>query len=84
MMGADFFETARHQARHEAEGLPPIGLGRDVQIRNAIIDKNARVGDGVVIENRDKVWERDGDDYCIRDGIVIVPRSGVIPPGTII
>ena len=28
--------------------------------------------------------EKDGDGYFIRDGIVIVPKDGVIPDGTVI
>lgn len=84
MMGADFFETPEHRRRHETEGLPPIGLGRNVRARNAIIDKNARIGDGAVIENRAGLAQYDGPDFWVRDGIVIVPRSGVIAPGTVI
>lgn len=84
MMGADFFETPEHRRRHETEGLPPVGLGRGVKVRRAIIDKNARIGDGAVIENRDGVRERDAEDHFIREGIVIIPRSGVVQPGTVI
>jgi len=84
MMGADFFEMPAHQNRHKAEGLPPIGLGRNVAVRNAIIDKNARIGDGAIIQNRAGVRDLDADNYCIREGITIVPRSGVIHPGTVI
>lgn len=84
MMGADFFETPEHRARHETEGLPPIGLGRNVRARRAIIDKNARIGDGVVIENAAGLADREGADYWIKEGIVIVPRSAALPPGTVI
>ncbi len=84
MMGADFFETSEHRRRHATEGVPPLGLGRNVRVRNAIIDKNARVGDDVVLENRAGERERDGPDYWVREGIIIVPRSGIIPPGTVL
>ena len=40
VMGADFFEDA------PPPGLPPVGVGHGCFIRNAIIDKNARIGDG--------------------------------------
>ncbi len=84
MMGADFFETDEHRLRHRSEGLPPVGLGRGVEVRNAIIDKNARIGEGARIVNEAGAMERDGPDYWVREGIVIVPRSGVIQPGTVI
>lgn len=84
MMGADFFETPEHRRRHETEGLPPIGLGRNVKVRRAIIDKNARIGDGAIIENRAGLRTHDGPDFWVREGIVIVPRSGVIQPGRVI
>jgi glucose-1-phosphate adenylyltransferase len=84
MMGADFFETPEHRRRHETEGLPPIGIGRRVHVRNAIIDKNARIGEGATINYDPARPERDGPEYWVRDGIVIVPRSGIITPGTVI
>jgi glucose-1-phosphate adenylyltransferase len=48
------------------------------------VDKNARVGRGVRIVNEKGVPEADGDGYFIRDGIVIVPKDGVIPDGAVI
>jgi glucose-1-phosphate adenylyltransferase len=48
------------------------------------VDKNARIGRGVRIENAEGVTETDGDGYFIRDGIVIVPKNGVIQDGTVI
>lgn len=62
----------------------PFGIGHDCVIRRAIIDKGARVGDGARLVNQDGVDERDGDGYCIRGGIIVIPREAVIPPGTVI
>jgi glucose-1-phosphate adenylyltransferase len=53
-------------------------------IERTIVDKNSRVGSGVRITNEAGVREADGDGYYIRDGVVIVPKSGVIPDGRII
>jgi glucose-1-phosphate adenylyltransferase len=47
-----------------------------------IVDKNARIGDGVRLVNESGVDEANGDGYFIRNGIVIVPKDGVIPAGT--
>ncbi len=66
------------------EGAPPVGIGDGSEISGAIIDKNARIGRGVKIVNADGVQEADGDGWCIRDGLVVVPKNSVIPDGTII
>ena len=60
-------------------GVPAIGIGRNCVIDRAIIDKNARIADGVVITPEGKPPNFDGDNYFIRDGIVVVPKNGVIP-----
>jgi len=77
VMGADYFE----QDRHVDEKQSAIGIGRNCVIDRAIIDKNARIADGVVITPEGKPANFDGDNYFIRDGIVIVPKNAVIPAG---
>ncbi|HVR71534.1 MAG TPA: glucose-1-phosphate adenylyltransferase [Vicinamibacteria bacterium] len=84
VLGADSYETLDEINRAGAAGRPPLGIGPDSVIANAIVDKNARIGRGVRIENAEGVTEKDGDGYYIRDGIVIVPKNGVIPDGTAI
>jgi glucose-1-phosphate adenylyltransferase len=75
IMGADYFEHNRPRD----SGQPPIGIGRNCVIDRAIIDKNARIADGVVITPEGKPPNFDGDNYFIRDGIVVVPKNAVIP-----
>jgi glucose-1-phosphate adenylyltransferase len=77
IMGADYFE----QDRDEDPQQPRIGIGRNCVIDRAIIDKNARIADGVVITPEGKPANFDSDNYFIRDGIVVVPKNAVIPPG---
>ena len=83
-MGADFFETETDKRSNRRHGLPDVGIGRGCIVERAIIDKNARVGDGVVIRNAAGLQEYDGDGYYVRDGIVIVPRGGIVKPGTVV
>jgi len=78
MMGADFFEAA------PPPGLPALGIGHGCFIRNAIIDKNARIGDGSRLFNEANLWQADGQGWHIRDGVVVVPRNEVINPGTVV
>jgi len=79
VMGADFYESDKGGT---PSGEIPIGIGRDCIIEDAIIDKNARIGDGVVITPHDKDANSEGNGYYIRDGIVVIPKNAVIPSGT--
>jgi len=65
-------------------GAPPVGIGRGTHIENAIIDKNARIGRDVRLVNGKGVDEAEGDGWVIRDGIIVVPKNGVVPDGTVV
>jgi glucose-1-phosphate adenylyltransferase len=84
MLGSDFYESAASIADREAIGNPRIGIGTNTVIENAIIDKNARIGNDVFISPRDKPESMDHPLYFIRDGIVIVPKNAIVPHGTVI
>jgi glucose-1-phosphate adenylyltransferase len=79
MMGADLYESPNDV---RPAGVPPIGVGANCSIEGAIIDKNARIGIGVIITSKAESENFDGDGYYIRDGIVVVPKNSVIPDGT--
>jgi glucose-1-phosphate adenylyltransferase len=80
LLGADFYE-ADDDATVRGDG-PRLGIGRDVLLDRVIVDKNARIGDGARLVNAANVSEADGDGYFIRSGIIVVPKDGVIRPGT--
>ena len=84
LMGADFYEDNEDQEYNRQMGIPNIGIGQGSFIRKAIIDKNAHIGAGVRIINEERIQNFDGAGYYIRDGIVIVPKHGVLPDGTVI
>jgi glucose-1-phosphate adenylyltransferase len=84
VLGADEYESLEEIDRAQARGVPAVGIGSDCAIERAIVDKNARVGNGVRISNAAGVQEADGEGYYIRDGIVIVPKGGVVADGTVI
>ena len=84
IMGADYYESDELRAENQRSGIPHIGIGRNCLIQNAIIDKNARIGDNSVLVNQEGIDNYDGKDYCIRDGIVIVPKDAMIPPETVV
>jgi glucose-1-phosphate adenylyltransferase len=84
ILGADYYETLDELDRSTSRGAPPIGVGEDSVVAGAILDKNARIGRGVRILNEAGIQEKDGDGYYVREGIVLVPKNGIIPDGTVI
>ncbi len=84
IMGADFFESEREFAQNKREGIPDVGIGRNCEIRNAIIDKNVRIGNGVKLINSRNISDEDSENYVIREGIIVIPKNAVIPDGTVI
>jgi len=82
LLGADYFEA--DDAAPARGDRPRLGVGRDVVLDRVIVDKNARVGDNVRLVNEANLQHADGDGFYIRNGIVIVPKSGVVADGTIV
>jgi len=77
VMGADFYGDAK------TVDTSKMGIGKNCFIRNAILDKNVKIGDNCVIDYRgDPNVVRDGGFYHIIDGIVVIPKNGEIPPNT--
>ena len=83
-LGCDYYEMHESIEEHERAGKPRIGIGSGCRIENAIIDKNARIGNNVVISPAGKPENLDHPLYYIRDGIVLIPRNGMIPHGMVI
>jgi glucose-1-phosphate adenylyltransferase len=88
VMGADYYEEIRPARR----GEPPLGIGSNCVVDHAIVDKNARVGNGVVITPDGKPDTCDGPLvawgdgtqkplWYIRDGIVVIPKGAILPDG---
>jgi len=84
LLGGDYYESHASILENEVLGKPRVGIGQNSRIENAIIDKNARIGDNVVLSPACKPENMDNPLYYIRDGIVIIPKNGVIPHGTVI
>lgn len=82
MMGADLFENEEAREKNRKLQQPNLGIGKNCKITNAIIDKNARIGNNVVLSSEGKpdMW-REGD-LMVRDGVLIVTKNGIIPDGT--
>jgi glucose-1-phosphate adenylyltransferase len=84
ILGSDYYESQESVEQHEKDGLPRVGIGANCKIENAIIDKNAHIGNNVTISPAGKAENLDHERYFIRDGIVIIPKDAIIPHDTVI
>jgi len=78
VMGMDMYERPQEMTAAE---LPAMGIGDGSIIEGAIIDKNCRIGRNVRVQKSSDLDDREDDRVIIRDGIVVVPKDGVLPDG---
>jgi glucose-1-phosphate adenylyltransferase len=85
MMGADFYDDETEKQANHKKGIPCTGIGTNCKIKNTIIDKNAKIGNNCQIGISGKKYE-DGDHgtFYSADGIIVIRKGAVIPPGTVI
>ncbi|MDF7801080.1 glucose-1-phosphate adenylyltransferase [Pontiellaceae bacterium B1224] len=80
IMGSDYYE---HGEVDDPSGIP-MGIGKNCVVKNAIIDKNVRIGDGVVISPEGKPNDEQTELYWMCEGIIVIPKNTVIPSGTVL
>ena len=85
-MGADHYESDIEKQKNAEERIPNMGIGKGTLVKRAIIDKNAAIGEGCRIGVDDNINRVDGNfgNYHIVDGIIVIPKSAVLYPGTVI
>lgn len=81
MMGSDNYETLDEINDNKHKGIPPVGVGERCYIRNAILDKNVRIGNDVRINGGSHLDNKDHPLYCVKDGIVVIKKGAIIPDG---
>lgn len=84
LMGGDYFETLDEMNHAAARGIPKIGIGERCYIKNAIIDKNCRIGNDVRINGGNHLPNTDHSLYTVKDGIVVIKKGAIIPDGFVI
>ncbi|MFZ9686899.1 MAG: glucose-1-phosphate adenylyltransferase [Chitinophagaceae bacterium] len=84
IMGTDYYETLEEMNASVGNGLPKLGIGERCYIKNAIIDKNCRIGNDVRINGGKHLSNADHLLYTIKDGIVVVKKGAVLPDGFVI
>jgi glucose-1-phosphate adenylyltransferase len=78
IMGADCPSTGKNPSS------VAMDIGANCRIEGAILDKNVRLGDGVIIRPFPRGVEMDCGNWFVRDGIVVIPKDVEIAAGTII
>ncbi|MEW5301231.1 MAG: hypothetical protein WDW36_004103 [Sanguina aurantia] len=89
LLGADYYEGEHlpQDGPNTVGDLPPLGIGAGSSITRAVIDKNVRIGRGVVVANREGIYEsfdRIAQGVCIRDGIVCLAKGAVLEDGAVV
>lgn len=84
IMGSDFYETLLELQHDIDHGLPKIGIGERCYIRNAIVDKNCRIGNDVRINGGAHLPDGDHSLYTVKDGIVVIKKGAVLADGFVI
>jgi len=84
IMGNDYYETLEEMESNTSKGLPKIGIGERCYIKDAIIDKNCRIGNDVRINGGSHLANTDHPLYTVKDGIVVVKKTAILPDGFVI
>ena len=84
IMGNDYYETLEVMQENVGKGIPKIGIGERCYIKDAIIDKNCRIGDDVRINGGKHLENTDHPLYSVKDGIVVVKKGAILPNGFVI
>ena len=84
VMGNDYFETLSEIENDHQKGIPNIGIGDRCYIKNAIVDKNCRIGDDVRINGGPHLPNTDHSLYTVKDGIVVIKKGAILPNGFVI
>lgn len=84
IMGTDYYETLEEMLHAAERGIPKVGIGERCYIKNAIIDKNCRIGNDVRINGGAHLPNTDHALYSVKDGIVVVKKGAILPDGFVI
>ncbi|MDO8969982.1 MAG: glucose-1-phosphate adenylyltransferase, partial [Saprospiraceae bacterium] len=80
VMGNDVYQTLQEIATLQQD--IPLGVGHYCHIEHAILDKDCRIGNNVVIKGGPHLPDTDTEEYVIRDGVIVIKKGAIIPEGT--
>lgn len=79
VMGNDFYQSIADMRDDESNSKLQIGIGERCHISNALVDKNCRIGNDVVIKGGSHLADFSNELYAIKDGIVVLKKGATIP-----
>ncbi len=79
VFGNDYFETLEDFTQKD---IIPMGVGKNSHIERAILDKNCRIGDNVIIRGHEDLEDSETELYRIVDGIIVVKKGVIIESGS--
>ena len=85
MLGADYYDTIEDLEENHKLGRPALGIGSGSVIKHAILDKNVRIGQNVVLDPKglpDNLDEGNGVFIC--DGVLVVGKDTIVPDGFVL
>ncbi|MBL0183099.1 MAG: glucose-1-phosphate adenylyltransferase [Chitinophagaceae bacterium] len=84
IMGSDYYETIPEMAYSLEKGIPKLGIGERCKIKNAIVDKDCRIGNDVSITGGAHLPDSDHALFTVKDGIVVIKKGAILPDGFVI
>ncbi len=84
VMGNDFYQNIDEMERDAQSGKILLGIGQRCFIKNAIVDKNCKIGNDVHINGGKHLEDFSNDLYMVKQGIVVIRKGAIIPNNYII
>jgi glucose-1-phosphate adenylyltransferase len=84
VMGSDIYQSIEEMEADVNQNSTLVGIGERCFIKNALIDKNCRIGNDVYISGGDHLENTENELYCIKQGIVVIKKGVTIPDNFII
>ncbi|HMZ99802.1 MAG TPA: glucose-1-phosphate adenylyltransferase, partial [Ferruginibacter sp.] len=81
IMGSDYYETLPEMAYSLERGIPKLGIGERCKISHAIVDKDCRIGNDVIISGGAHLPDSDHALFTVKDGIVVIKKGAILPDG---
>ncbi len=84
IMGNDLYQSIEQMENDTKSNQILVGIGERCYIKNALIDKNCRIGNDVYICGGEHLENTSNELYAVKQGIVVIKKGVVIPDNFVI